>query len=121
VPFLLLVIAACDIPAVTRVQAVCKRIIRALCSLSMDEGSVGFLADHAVRELASGLQGVTGIRLSAFIILSSALPWRVSIVRDMRQGRHYDATTFQRHVPTRLMTAWVVPLLGRRLAAVLTA
>jgi hypothetical protein len=32
VPFFLLVIAVCDIPAVTRVQAVCQRIILKGCT-----------------------------------------------------------------------------------------
>jgi hypothetical protein len=54
--------------------------------------------------------------------LPSALPCRLSIVRDRRQGRHYGFTIFQLHEPLRFMTAWVVPFLGlRRLAGVLTA
>jgi hypothetical protein len=30
----------------------------------------------------------------------------------MRQGRHYDSMTWQPDVPTWLMTAWAVRLLG---------
>ena len=52
----------------------------------------------------------------------ATLPWHISIVRDTRQGRYYDEMTFQRHVSTRLMTAWVVPCPRLRyLAARLTA
>jgi hypothetical protein len=44
--------------------------------------------------------------------LPSALPCRLSIVRDTRQGRHYGSTTFQLHLPMRFMTARVVPFRG---------
>ena len=51
-----------------------------------------------------------------------ALPCRLSIVNDTRQGRHYDSTTLQLHIPTRLMTVWGVPFRDLRcLAGVLTA
>ena len=51
-----------------------------------------------------------------------ALPCRLSIGSDTRQGRHSDSTTLQLHMPTRLMTVWAVPLRDLRcLAGVLTA
>jgi hypothetical protein len=53
---------------------------------------------------------------------TNSVPCRLSIVRDTRQGRRSDSTTFQLHVPTRLMIAWVVPFRGLGcLAGVLTA
>ena len=56
------------------------------------------------------------------ITLPSALPWHLSVGRDTRQGRLLASTTFQLHMPTRLITVWVVPFRGlRRLAEVLTA
>jgi hypothetical protein len=54
--------------------------------------------------------------------LPSALPHRLSIVRDRRQGRNYGSTTFQLHGPMRFMAAWIVPFRGLGcLVGVLTA
>jgi len=53
---LLFAITTGAIPAVTRSQAVCQYIIRALCSLSMDAGSAGFQVDHTARELPREFQ-----------------------------------------------------------------
>jgi|RhiMetdeSRZDD1v2_1073273.scaffolds.fasta_scaffold17548_8 hypothetical protein len=51
-------------------------------------------------------------RLSASITVLSALPCRLSIVRDKRQGWHYACTTFQLHVPilARLVTVNAPPI-----------
>ena len=57
---LLFAITTDDIPAVTRSQAVCQYIIRALCSLSMDAGSAGFQVDHTA-EIAERVSGAAAL------------------------------------------------------------
>jgi hypothetical protein len=105
------VIAACDIPAVTRVQAVCQRIIRALCSLSMGRrGAFGFLAGHTVRELPRGLQN----HLTALLPLALSLhlldvvqhPALIngSLLGAVEAEHHEERLAFPRQYPVVLLT-----------------